>query len=366
MANINDYLFWRGDLKFGIGCEFNELDALVLARFSYLPFHKISFTPNSSIGKICQNLQNLSDSEFLWDGDKDLAINLAKSERFGDLIVSDFQRNNDKEAISQFGAVCIHTDIDEVFISYLGTDNSILGWQEDFNMAFMRDLPCQILGAQYLEKIASKYPQKRLKIAGHSKGGNVAIYASLLAPKNIQERICKVYNYDGPGFWDKFYEQNSNAEILGKIQTYIPQKSIIGNLFSHKESVKIVQSRARGLLQHDIFTWEVGKNDFIYVPNLTRTSEIIDETLSQFLRTTSPFSRKIAIEAVFEMLNSTNAQTFVEIPQNLSANLTQILKKYGEIPKEDKKMIAKMLGKILRSYIKVSRQNLKTKIKNLK
>ncbi|MDA3049911.1 DUF2974 domain-containing protein [Campylobacter sp. JMF_02 ED1] len=363
MANINDYLFWRGDLKFSER-KFNELDALVLARFSYLPFHKISLCSGGNLGEICENLANLSDDEFLWEGDKTLALNLAQSARFGDLRVSDIERDNDKEAIRQFGALCIHLDVEEIFVSFIGTDNSILGWQEDFNMAFLKELPCQISGLKYLEKIAQKYPHARLKIGGHSKGGNVAIYSALLANPSVHGRIIKVYNYDGPGFLPEFYEQNLSGEILSKIQTYIPNESIIGNLLSHKESIKIVQSSAKLVFAHDIFSWEVGGEDFIYAENLSNSSKIIDKTLSDFMQNTTTTQRKIAIEAVFELFNATSLDTFAQIPHNLPLAVPQILQKYKTVAKDDKKMIANMLLQIASAYLENLAKHTNDKIKD--
>lgn len=231
MANIHDYLLWRGDLIFNRQFKFNEIDSLILARFSYLIFNKISMNSEETIESISEKMKNIDNNEFMYNGDKGLIIYLGKSERFKLLKVTDFIKNNDKETEKQFGAITIHLSEEEIYISYLGTDSTIFGWKEDFNMSFMDNVPCQIAGKEYLEKIAEKYPNKKIRIGGHSKGGNVAIFSAISVSKDIQNRIIKVYNYDGPGFNKNIIEKYENNEIISKIETYIPQDSVIRKTF---------------------------------------------------------------------------------------------------------------------------------------
>ncbi len=353
MANINDYLKWRGDIKFSKDYPFNEIDSMILARFSYLLFSKIKMKRVETIQDIALKMQDFPDNEFLYNGDKELITNLGTSLRFKDLKVTDYVENNNKDREEQFGAITIHLSLKELYISYLGTDMSIFGWKEDFNMGFMDTVPCQIAGREYLHKISLKYPSKRIRIGGHSKGGNVAIFAAITSPKRIQTKIIKVYNYDGPGFSKIIIDKYENPNILKKVETYIPQDSIIGRVLNHKEKTTIVYSLEKGILEHDIFSWQVFKDDVIKLEENTKASEAIDKTLTNWIETTTDMQRKIFIDVIFDLIYSTNASTFLEFASDLKNNIPKILKKYGEISKEDKQVLTSMIIKLIKSNLGV-------------
>ena len=206
MANINDYLLWRGDIPISKYFPINEIDDMILARFSYLLFNKIDLKEEETIENISKKMKKFKNEEFNYNGDKELIENLGKSQRYKNLIVTDYIINNDLEAERQFSAITIHISEEEMYISFEGTDGSILGWKEDFNMSFMENIASQIAGKEYTEKVTKKYPNKKIRIGGHSKGGNVAVYSAVSVSKDIQDKIIKVVNYDGPGFNKKFID----------------------------------------------------------------------------------------------------------------------------------------------------------------
>ena len=140
-------------------------------------------------------------------------------------------RNNEE----QFSAVTILMPNGMIYVSYRGTDNTIVGWKEDLNMSFKELVPAQTTAKNYLNKIAEKYKDKQIIVGGHSKGGNLAVYAAAYCEPKIQDRIIKVYNNDGPGFCDKVVNSEEYNRILNKVHTYIPKSSIIGRLLNHKE-----------------------------------------------------------------------------------------------------------------------------------
>lgn len=361
MANINDYLLWRGDIPISGKFKFNEIDSVILARFSYLLFDKINIKPKERIASISKRMKDIDNKEFLYNGDKQLITNLGLSKRFKDMIVTDYVKINDRKTEKQFAAITIHTSKNEIYISFIGTDMTIYGWKEDFNMAFMENVPCQILGKEYLENVSKKYFNKKIRIGGHSKGGNVAIYSAITASEKIQKRIIKVYNYDGPGFNKNIVEQYEKDKIMDKVETYIPQDSIIGRILNHKEKTTVVLSTEKGILQHDIFSWQVLKDDLIKLEKNTEASEDIDRTLTEWLETTTTEQRKMFIDLVFELFYSTDADTFIDLSENFHDNLPKILKKYGEISTKDKKMITKMLKLMMVSYMNIIKE--KTTVK---
>ena len=366
MANINDYLQWRGDIPINKNYPFNEVDSMVLARFSYLIFSKIQMNKKETIGSIAEKMKDFKNEEFLYNGDKELITNLGKTKRFSKLVVTDYIENVDEEIEKQFGAITILLPKHELYISFLGTDFSINGWKEDFNMSFMDNVPCQIAGREYLEKIANKYKFRKLRIGGHSKGGNVAMYSSITASAKVQKKIIKVYNYDGPGFSKNIINKYETNEIMNKIETYIPQDSIIGRLLNHKEKMSIILSTEKGILQHDIFSWQVIKNDLVKSDSYTTTSENIDKTLTNWIENTTNEQRKIFVNVIFELFYSTNAITFMDITKNLKTSLPMVLEKYKEISSQDKKEVIDMIKLLISYYIDNVRKEEISKIDSIK
>lgn len=170
MANINDYLIWRGDLPINSICKFNEIDSMILARFSYLLFNKIKMQKEETIASISNKMKDFDNEEFRYNGDKEMINHLGQSDRFKNMLVTDFIEINDKKTEKQFSAITVHISNKELYVSFIGTDNSIIGWKEDFNMAFMHEIPAQLEGLKYLKYIATKYPESKIRIGGHSKG----------------------------------------------------------------------------------------------------------------------------------------------------------------------------------------------------
>ena len=366
MSNINDYLSWRGDLPIDSNTIFNEIDSMILARFSYLIFNRIKMEETETIESISKKMKDFDNKEFRYNGDKEMITKLGESNRFKNMKVTNFVETNDEEIEKQFGAITIHISKKEMYISYIGTDSTIYGWKEDFNMSFMDIVPCQIEGKEYLETLGKIYPNRKIRIGGHSKGGNVAIYSAVMANKNIQSRIIKVYNYDGPGFNRKMIENMGNVPILSKIETYLPQESVIGRIMEHKEKCEIVESNEKGLFQHDIFSWQVMRDDLIKLKNHTETSEILNQTLTDWLENTTTEQRQIFIDTIFDLFYSTESKTFVDISKHLSNNLLTIYKTYHNIKEEEKKTITAMLKLFAKEYFSVVKDKHSTKLEQIK
>ena len=358
MTNVHDYLLWRGDINFSKENLFNEVDSLVLARFSYLPFDKIDIKEGETIKELSKRLVEIDEKEFIYKGDKELATYIGTSLRFKDLVVTDFVKIDDLETEKQFGAITIHLPNNELYISYLGTDKTINGWKEDFNMTFMDNVPCQISGLEYLEDIYQKYKDKKIRIGGHSKGGNIALYSALLTNKKVQDNIIKVDNFDGPGLNKKIINKHNNKDIIDKIETFIPQESIIGRLLEHKEKITICESGGRGILQHDIYSWHVFKDELVKLKKNTKISEYINKTVIDWLKNTTKGQREIFIDTIFELFNGAEVSSFSEIVSSLTVTVPKILKKYGTLSEEEKKTLFDMIKKFIVSYINVLRKRI--------
>ena len=356
MANVCDYVRWRGDLTLEQS-EFNEIDNLILARFSYFPFDKI--IRKNEIATIKELSRRFSNQDvtklpILWKDDVELFPLMGDSKRFGGMLATKYINKIDAEQEKQFSAITVLMPNDIIYVSYRGTDNTIVGWKEDFNMSFKSHIASQISAKQYLEEIAKEYPSSKIIIGGHSKGGNIAVYAATFASKDVKDRIINVYNNDGPGFCEDVIETTEYQEILPRVHTYIPQSSIIGRLMNHKEKYTIVESVQKGIMQHDLYSWQLLGKEFVTLKKLTNESEFIDKTIKDWLENVEPEKREQVIDAVFEILNTTEAQTMKELKANWFANAKTILGTYKTIDNDTKEMVWQTVNELL----KVAKNNI--------
>ena len=350
MANVCDYVKWRGDLSIEQS-EFNEIDNLILSRFSYFPFDKI-IKENEvvTIKELSERFkkQDIRKLPILWKDDVDLFPLMGESERFGKLLATKYINKIDQEQEKQFAAITVLMPDNTIFVSYRGTDNTIVGWKEDLNMSFKSHIASQISAKKYLEIIAKEYPDKKIRIGGHSKGGNVAVYAATFVNKKIKDRIINVYNNDGPGFCDDVIETPEYKEMIEKVHTYIPQSSVIGRLMNHREKYTVVKSVQKGIMQHDLYSWEVLGKEFVTLEEVTNGSEFVDKTIKEWLENVEPTKREQVIDVVFDILNTTDAQTMKEIKSNWFTSARTMMASYKNIDNETKEMIWQTLNELFK------------------
>ena len=360
MPNIIDYIKWRGELSFK-DSKFNEIDNLICAAISYLPFDKIIKEREKITIKEAFERYLQEEKRFLFNSmqkeEQDFFSILARSKRFGDLYITEYENKFDEKEEKQFAAITIIFPDNTIYVSYRGTDNTLVGWKEDFNMSFMEFVPAQTDATNYLEKIARKTFAK-IRVGGHSKGGNLAIYASTFCNKRIQKRIIDIYNNDGPGFTEKVVESDEYKNILSKIHTYIPQSSVIGRLLEHKEKCIIIKSTENGIFQHNLYSWQVEGTHFIYIDELTGDSEFIDKTIKDWLKNVEPKQREKFVDILYKIISETGAKTLNELSTNWVENAKIFIKSYRDIEPQEKLIV---LGTI-HSLIKIARSNFKNKL----
>ena len=345
MANIFDYLQWRGDLTLEQD-EFNEIDNLILARFSYLPFDElIKENENVSIEELAKRYKkaNIKPEDILWKDDVNLLPALEKAERFKNMIAVKYINKIDEEEEKQFSAITVLMPDDTIYVSYRGTDNTIVGWKEDFNMSFKSHVASQLDSVKYLKEIAKEYPNIKLRVGGHSKGGNLAVYAAVFSNDSVKNRIINVYNNDGPGFSDEIIKLDEYKNMIKKVHTFIPQSSVFGRLLNHEEKYTVLESVQTGIMQHDLYSWQVLGNEFVRVDEITDGSEFVNETIRGWLSKVSPEQREQFIDTIFAILNNTNAHRMHELSENWFVNAKTILKTYKNIDEESKKIITETL-----------------------
>lgn len=364
MSNLYDFVDWRGDLSFG-NVPLGPVDALILSMLSYLDFADIvpadvrgeplrladvakKYLARPAVPK--RKVFGLEDCE-------NLLHVLAKCERFGSLRVLGAQKNVDHASGLQFGAVSYLLSGQNIFVAFEGTDDTIVGWKENFRMSYECPIPAQLKALAYLREVAAAYPMRRIYVGGHSKGGNLAMFAAVNAGEGIRARIRAVYNNDGPGFCDDTLQSPAYLEMHSRIYTYLPQSSIVGVLLEHDTNYKIVRSARRGLLQHDAFSWEVLGNDFVYATERTAFGTKTEAIVDRFMDMISPARKRQFCEALFGILEASERDTFSGILLNKRQSLKGILGAYADLPDDVKLLLIETLGALNDARREVKREN---------
>lgn len=317
-----EYLYWRGDILFS-QLPLNSVDALIFSTLSYLKLDGIvPETPyrRVTLEKAADDFLNDSDAERKVRSKMDLELlnTAAESPRFKRVGVSFYQNIFIPEEDTQFAAMTFYLDDGSAFLAFRGTDSTLVGWKEDFNMTFQESVPAQRLAKEYTQKFA-RSNDSIIRLGGHSKGGNLAVYAAAKNEVWVQNRIIDVYNQDGPGFTEYLIGDKGYLAMVPKIHTFVPQSSLFGMLLEHEEPYIIIKSKQIGLMQHDPYSWEIKGKDFITVEKLTGDSLFLDRTLKKWLAGMTNEERNKFFDTVFELLTIGDADRPRDIvrPQNI-------------------------------------------------
>lgn len=351
MANLMDYLDWRGDLTLAVS-PFNEVDALILAELSFVDFEGI--VPPPEVGRGVR-LNEAAEAFFARHGGRDVDMGvlvpdgisqmlrkLMASPRFCGMTLNGYEALLDDEVEEQFSALTIDLGNGSIYISFRGTDDTIVGWKEDLNMSFLEEIPSQKQAVDYVARVARQYPEKTLRIGGHSKGGNLAVYSAAKSSGDIQERIVAVHNNDGPGFiWD-ISKTPGHKRIAGRIHTVLPQTSVVGMLMEHEKHYQVVYSTYDGLYQHDGFSWQVKGTQFVHLDDFSREGKLVDEALSSWADSLNTQQREALAEALYSVFTATGAKTLSELNEEKLKSASAMLKTYKNLDRESRRMVSEM------------------------
>ena len=329
MASMLDYIAWRGDLSFSSSAP-NEVDALIFSTLSYIPFRgSVERNPEKPVllRQAAREFFDIPDPEGYIRTQNDLELLKAagESQRFGNIRIAEYRKIFIKERDTQFAAVTFLLDDGSIFISFRGTDNTLVGWKEDFSMCFRREIPSQKLAKQYLQDVLMDHSGP-VRVSGHSKGGNVAVYAVSQSVPVIRERILEVYNQDGPGFSEAFLEDPGYRQILPSLHTQVPQSSVIGMILNRAEPIAIVKSNQSGIMQHDPFSWEVQGNRLVAVDSLSGNSIFLQLTIKNWLLGMDMETRVRMVDMLFDLLTSGDVEVTGDLfqPKNLVACVSRL------------------------------------------
>ena len=342
MSNIMDYLAWRGDIALDYS-PFNDVDSLVLAVLSYLNYPQ----EPTLIRDLGVHAPAADQNQFTFVHESRALLSAAAmTERFAGIRMHTPVAVTDQARDMQFAAVTFDLPDGSHYVAFRGTDSTIVGWREDFNMAFESPVPAQSAAVKYLAEAAAKAGGP-LILGGHSKGGNLAVYAAAHAEPSIQQRIRRIYSFDGPGLDDATIASDGYAAIARHIRSFVPQQSVVGLLLAYHPEYTVVKSNAIGLMQHDSFTWQVLGTDFIAVTELDVSSQLVDQTVHTWLSRVDQSQRRIFINTIFDILEASGANTVKELFRDIPGNLPNILRALQKVDFETAKMILTLWGQFV-------------------
>ena len=346
MANILEYLDWRGDLTLSER-PFNEVDNLILAEICYLDFS--GFVP-AGFQTQQVTLLDAASAYFAAHPETNMGVlvpdqipvlveHAAKTARFSDVRLLGYVNRIDEETQTQFSALTMLLPDGSAYVAFRGTDDTIVGWKEDFNMAFTPEIPAQKYAAEYLRQVSGALPFRPLLVGGHSKGGNLAVYAAVFCGQDVQNRILAVYNNDGPGFaWD-ISETPGHKRIASRIHTILPQTSVVGMLMEHEKRYQVVHSTYDGLYQHDGFSWQVLGTQFVHLDDFSREGKLVDETLSSWADSLNTQQREALADALYSVFTASGAKTLSELTEEKLKSAAAMLKTYKNLDRETRRMV---------------------------
>lgn len=367
MGNIMDYISWRGDLTFAQS-PFNEVDNLILACFSYVNLDRIPAVTRQKgieLKKLVKEFKKLHTIKEL-EADKSfirlapfMMFEMAESVRFGNCVIRNYVNEIVTEAEQQFSAVEIVLDDGTSYISFRGTDDTIIGWKEDFNLS-TGVVPAQERAVEYMQRISDK-AYGMLRVGGHSKGGNLAIYGSVMC-KSAHDKILEIYSNDGPGFSKEFQESPETAEMMPKIIRIIPEYSIIGTLLEHEKQPIIVASTSRGLLQHDGFSWEVQGPELVRRDSLNKTALRFIDILHKWIDGMDTEQKRLLIEDLFATLQASGYENLSEVQSGGIKSLAAMVKRLDKFAPESRGMMQELLTAICGGWLEQLQENTKDKL----
>ena len=367
MGNIMDYISWRGDLTFEHS-KFNEVDNLILACFSYVNLDGIPAVAEQKgieLKNLTEEFMKLHTMEEL-EADKSfirlapfMMLEMAETNRFGNSVIRNYVNEIVTEAEQQFAAVEIVLEDGTSYVSFRGTDDTIIGWKEDFNLS-TGVVPAQERAVEYVRRV-SENTSGMLRIGGHSKGGNLAIYGAVMC-KEAHEKILEVYSNDGPGFSKEFQELPETEVMMNKIIRIIPEYSIIGTLLEHEKDPVIVASSSKGLLQHDGFSWEVQGPALVRRDSLSRTALRFIAILHKWIDGMDMEQKKVLIEDLFATLQASGYENLSEVQSGGLKSLAAMVKRVEKFAPESRGMMQELLVAICGGWLEQLQMDTKDKL----
>ena len=351
MKNMLDYIKEFGHVSFEERA-FSEIDALVLTELEYLPLEKVvpsdengeNFVTVKEIAEYMQeHKQELFDENpmMITQERHEVSQVIADAPRFQSLKFFGVVSEWDKDTTKQFAAVTVEVEPSVRLVVFRGTDETLIGWKEDFLMTYSPLVAAQTDANEYLAKQASLFDGD-LMVSGHSKGGNLAIYAAATQEEDVQLRIVDIFCFDSPGLYRSVLETKGYQNIVPLAMRYIPQDSLVGLMLESEVPYVIVKSNATGAMQHSAMTWEIEDGQFIKMEKLTKNSQLNDQTLKKWTESVSDEEFELFWNVFFELLFSVGIDTVNDLYGQFMHYVQEFLKAAGDMDEEKRELLTRI------------------------
>ena len=323
----------------------NDVDSLVLCQFSYLKFDGlVPLVTENGRSVSLQQLYEHSDYEKRYGDERYEKENRAlfeamrKCVRFRNMKLNCYINIIEAQADfeTQFSAVTFLLEDGTMYVAFRGTDETMVGWKEDFNMAFLSPVPGQEFAVKYLNMVTARLPRD-FYVGGHSKGGNLAVYAAMNCYPQARDRIRKIYSMDGPGFRPEVLEKCDFGQIEERTCKILPHSSLVGMLFEKDIRYQVVESRTFGLAQHNPFTWLVKDGHFVTVSDIYESRRFMDDTLNEWILSLDEQSLRTFVDTLFQILAASESDNLIDFTANLKRSMTGILGAMKDLDEDTQK-----------------------------
>lgn len=327
--------------------DLTEADLYIFSILSYLKFEYLIDIRKSEVS--ISDLATLYPITIMGKYDnRDQALRfvelLGKCKRYKDLHIFNFESLKDDALQLQFGALCIRLPNGDIFVSYRGTDDTLIGWKEDANLSFLTEIPGERVALDYLNDVMERYPDKNFLLGGHSKGGLLAIYSASKVDRYKQGRISYVMDCDCPGFNRILYDDPGYHNIVDKIHSFIPEKSLIGLIYRKKQKVTVIASSGRSVFQHSEWTWNIVGDSLEHIREYDSGEELNDGTFNKIMDKLTAKEREYFIEMIYDLLKEDTSK----LGDLLTiSKIKNTVGKYKSLSEEDKAEFKAILKKLV-------------------
>lgn len=336
---------------------FGDVDSLVLSQLTYIHYNGLvgGLLEDKKPVKLWELLKAEHFSEMFTnmlcgEKTKELLFAVVASPRFRNMELNYYDEITDADVQKQFASVTYLLPCNQAYVAFRGTDTSIIGWKEDFNMAFMQEVPSQRAAVRQLEGVAASINMP-IMTGGHSKGGNMAVYAGANCNKATFEKIERVYSHDGPGFRKDVIKAEGFKRIEPKVSKTVPEFSLVGMLLQNQADYKVVESEEKLLMQHNPFSWKIGNEDFVYAKDITKDAVMLRDSISGWLAQIDDNSRERFIDVLFETIVTSGITNVTELETDRMKNALAIVDALKEVDTDTRRFVFQTLNILAGQFV---------------